>query len=123
MSDPLATLYAPLPSKPAWEPPELEYLPARLVVIDYDDPDWYDVEEVTVRVIQYALRTDMLNTELNEGESNLAAYYIADVDGDSVEIKPEWVGKGIYLEVAPSLIDALKDEVQRVCDVYDASPA
>lgn len=124
MSDPLAHLYPPPP--PAWVAPALTYVPARLVAIDEDDESWYDVVECKVHVVQNALSIDVLDVlgEQGDPDPNLAAYYIEGADaGCAIEVKPEWVGKHIYLEVAPSLITGLADELVRICDTYGATPA
>jgi len=97
-------------------------MPARLIVSDYDDLGWVEVVEFKIRAIQMALRTDVGSLQLNEGEDNLAAYSFEGAEGE-LEIKPEWVGKTIYLEVAPSLVADMADDLAAVCDKWDATPA
>lgn len=97
---------------------------ARLVVWDEEseeDDATIEMVPLKISVTQQSLLTH--GGLPREDDPNWIGYYITGADGGDVEIKPEWVGKSLNVEVAPSLVKALDDELERVADKWDGTIA
>lgn len=103
---------------------------ARLIIWDeddkYRDTDYIvDAVPLHLSAVQEAFRDNLLN-ENGEDPSgkNLAGFHLeVDLDDRWFQIPQEWVGKMISIEVAPSLIEEKRDDIDDICEEWDATPA
>lgn len=96
---------------------------ARLTVWDEDTLETVATVELMPRAVQGAFDSG----ESVTGEGNLLGITLEtrylDETGPEVEVLPEWVGKKLNIQIAPSAIDDLEPDFKRMATRWKATVA